>query len=90
MNDSPLTNAMNIEITQFSYVYSNAPDDKYIIVAYDIENVGSSNLINLYAGIFADWDIMNANGNQAGYDPSRKMGYVRSLSFDTVYAAVQL
>jgi len=41
-------------------------------------------------GIFADWDIQDAFANKAGYDASRKMGYVYSLDPDTVYAAIKV
>lgn len=89
-DDSPLTTPMDIRIEQFSYAYSNAPDDKYVIVVYDIENTGSSPLSNLYAGIFADWDIIDYTTNKAGYDASRKMGYAHSMTNDTVYGAIKV
>lgn len=90
MDDSPLTSSMDLEITHYAYAYPNSPDDKYVIVAYDIENTGSSNLTNLYAGIFADWDIVDANANKTAYDAGRKMGYAHSLNTDTIYTAIQL
>ncbi|NQX99360.1 MAG: S8 family serine peptidase, partial [Flavobacteriales bacterium] len=90
IDDSPLTSPMDISIEQYSYAYSNAPDDKYVIIVYDIENTGIGTLSNLYAGIFADWDIENAGVNKAGYDVARKMGYVHSLGNDTLYAAIKV
>lgn len=89
-DDSPLTTPMDIRIEQFSYAYSNAPDDKYVIVVYDIENMGLSPLTNIYAGIFADWDIIDYATNKAGYDASRKMGYAHSMTNDTVYGAIKV
>ena len=90
MNDGNLALPMELNIEQKSYAYANAPDDKYVIITYTIENAGTATLNNLYLGIFADWDIQDAYANKAGYDASRKMGYVHSLASDTVYAAIQL
>ncbi|MBL4593039.1 MAG: S8 family serine peptidase [Flavobacteriales bacterium] len=89
-NDSPLASPMGISIEQFSYAYPNAPDDKYVIVVYDIENTSLTSLTNLYAGIFADWDIIDYTTNKAEYDFTRKMGYAHSLNNDTIYAAIKV
>jgi serine protease len=91
LDDSPLGGAlMDIRIEQFSYAYQNAPDDKYVIVMYDIENTGLTTLTNLYAGIFADWDIVDYTINKAAFDATRKMGYAYSMTNDTIYAAIKL
>jgi serine protease len=90
MNDALLENPMDLYIKQFSYAYPNSPDDKYVMVTYRITNGSSSSLTNLYAGIFADWDIDNAGMNKAGYDASRKMGYVYAMSTDSVFAAIKV
>ena len=84
---STVTNS-NVWIEQFSYTY--APSDKYVIVVYDIDNISTFPISNLYAGIFADWDIDVAASNKAGYDAVRKMGYVHSLDADTLYAGIKL
>jgi len=90
IDDSPLTIPLDIRIEQFSYAYLNAPDDKYVIVVYEIENTGLTSLTNAYAGIFADWDIIDYSINKAGYDVARKMGYVHSMNNDTIYAAIKV
>ncbi len=89
-DDSPMSSPMDIKIEQYSYAYPNAPDDKYVIVAYTIENTGLTALSNLYAGLFTDWDIIDYATNKAGFDASRKMGYVHSMNNDTIYGAVKV
>lgn len=89
-NDLQAPNPINISIKQVSYGYASAPDDKYIIVVYTIKNEGTIPLTNLSAGIFADWDIKNANVNKANVDVVRKMGYVYALDTDSLYAGVKL
>ncbi len=90
LDDSPLSSPMDIEVKQYSYAYANAPDDKYVMVKYVITNTGLTTLNNLYAGIFADWDIKDAMQNKAGYDATRKMGYVYALDSDSLYAAIKV
>ena len=90
MDDSPHISPMDVIITHSYYAYANPPDDKYIIVTYDIENNGFVDLTDLYAGIFADWDITENNLNKADYDSGRKMGYVYSLDADGTYAAIKV
>ena len=89
-DSSLLSNALDVEVEHKAYAYSSAPDDKYIIVTYNVKNNGSTTLSNLYVGLFADWDIQDAYKNKSGYDAARKMGYVHSLDPDTVYAAIKV
>jgi len=87
--DKPSTlSPSNVWVEQFSYAY--APTDKYVIIVYGINNISTTNIPSIYAGIFADWDIDVASSNKSGYDASRKMGYVQSLGDDTVYAGIKL
>lgn len=90
MNDSIASSPLFVSVEQKSYAYSNAPDDKYVIVEYKIKNNSATSLNNLHAGIFADWDIQNANLNKSGFDSFHKMGYIFSLDADTHYAAIKL
>jgi subtilisin family serine protease len=90
IDDSPLTSPLDIQVEQYSYAYANAPDDKYVIVYYRIENTGLSTLNNVFVGIFADWDIDSPLQNKAAYDPTRKMGYVYSLANDSTFAGIKV
>jgi hypothetical protein len=81
------TNSVNVFVKQFSYAYTG---DKYIIVVYNISNVGLLPITNVHAGIFADWDIDVAGANKSGYDAARKLGYIQSLGSDTIYAGIKL
>lgn len=90
MNDSGMPVPIGIVINHKAYAFANAPDDKYVIVTYEIVNTNATTLTSLYAGIFADWDIVNPNLNKAGVDVANKMGYVYLIASDSVYAAIQL
>ncbi|HYE78907.1 MAG TPA: S8 family serine peptidase, partial [bacterium] len=58
MNDSGAgTAALPVNIRYRAFAWSAAPHDKYVIVTYTLHNPGPQPLTNLYAGLFADWDI---------------------------------
>ena len=81
---------LNVSVRHKAYAWANVPDNRYIIVEYCIKNKGASVLNSLYAGIFADWDIMNYNLNLSAYDPSTKMGYVWSNEPGGLYGGTKL
>lgn len=89
-NDFQTPNPINVSVKQVSHAYASAPDDKYIIVVYEIKNESSIPLTNLSVGIFADWDIKNANVNKANIDVSRKLGYVYAVDAESNYAGIKL
>lgn len=74
------------------YVWNAAPHDKYVIVQYTITNTGSQSQNNLYAGIFADWDIdaTTYNDNRAGDDQTNRMGYVYHTASNGFYCGTKL
>lgn len=89
-NDNNAPSPMNVLIKQNGYAWSTPGNTKYVIMNYKITNMGSSALNNLYAGIFADWDIMNYNLNKAAYDATNKMGYAWSTEAGGLYAGIKL
>jgi serine protease len=89
-NDATYALSLNLNIEQQSFAYASAPNDKFVIVQYRLRNDGLTTLNNLYAGLFADWDIQNYALNESGIDAIRKMGFVRSLESDSTYAAIKL
>ncbi len=90
MDNALMASPLELNVVHYSYAYKNAPDDKFVILYYEIENMSSSTINNLYAGIFADWDIKNATANKAGYDASRSLGYVYAMDKDSLYAAIKV
>jgi hypothetical protein len=80
-----VTNRLGVRVTMNSYAFAAAPDDDYVIASYAVKNVSGAQMTNLYAGIFADWDVHEASGlvnpgsyfdsNRTSFDASRGMGY---------------
>ena len=91
-NDDPAANPLPIKVHHKAFAWSNAGDRKYVIVQYVISNTGVSPLTNLYAGIFADWDIDLATfaSNRAAFDAANKMGYAYYTGTNGTYAGIKL
>ncbi|MCX7651071.1 MAG: S8 family serine peptidase [Flavobacteriales bacterium] len=73
---------LDVEVDYKAYAWSAAPNQNFIILDYAIKNNGSTLLQNVFAGLFANWRIANAQGfawdNVAAWDASRRLGYVYS------------
>lgn len=78
-----------LRIRKKAYAYKNAPKDKFIIVEYDITNDSSRTIPNLYAALFTDFDVIDYARNRAGWDNTRKMGFVYHY-LNEMYAGIRL
>ncbi len=85
-----LTDAIPVKVIQNAYAWSTPGNTKYVIFKYKIINTGVVLLDNLFAGVFADWDIMNSNLNKAAYDAPNKLGYCFSTQTNGLYAGIKL
>jgi serine protease len=85
-------NPLPITVHHKAYAWSTTPDRKYVIVEYVISNTGNMTLSNLFAGIFADWDIDLATfaSNRAAFDAANKMGYAYYTGTNGTYAGIKL
>ncbi|MFH1372995.1 MAG: hypothetical protein ABII79_04290 [bacterium] len=48
---------LNIEVTQQSYAWSYGHTDDFVLINYDIKNIGNKTLRNAYFGIYWDADV---------------------------------
>jgi subtilisin family serine protease len=85
-----LTNSIPVKVLQNAYAWSTPGNTKYVIFKYRIINTGVVLLDNLFAGVFADWDIMNSNLNKGAYDAPNKMGYCYSTQTNGLYGGIKL
>jgi len=80
-----------IEIKQKSYGWNETGHDKYIIIEYQIKNVTGSDINELYAGIYADWNIGAYQENKADWQGDLKLAYTYPTSFlERKYVGVAL
>lgn len=88
LSSSPLP----IKVNSKAFAWSTIGNRKFVIVQYTIVNDGTSILNNLYAGIFADWDINSVTfaSNRASFDAANKMGYAYYTGANGTYAGIKL
>jgi serine protease len=71
------TTPVGVRVDLASWAHAGAPDDDFVLVAFEILNRSVSSLDSLYVGVFFDWDIDESHyfSNHAAYDATRKLGY---------------
>ena len=85
-NPSPL----GIMVNHRSLSWSASPNARYHIFEYTMINNGISALNNLFAGVFSDWDVQNANNNKAAVDIVNRMGYIWCTDANGLYVGTKL
>jgi serine protease len=89
-NDSGSPNKLNVSVKHNAYAWSSAGNRKFVILKYNIRNTGVNTLSNLYAGIFADWDIMNYAMNRCSLDVTNNLAYAFSTEPGGLFAGIRL
>lgn len=89
-NDNLAQPTIPVLVSHRALAWSTPGDDKYVIVEYTIKNSGSSTFSNLWAGIFADWDIQDYSLNKANENAALKMGYVYNTTATGLWAGIKL
>lgn len=89
-DDSGNPARLDLNIKHNIRAFSVAPDDKYIIAEYEIENTGLSGLNGVYAGLFTDWDLDLNGRDVTRYDASNQLAYAFGKLGKTPYAGVKL
>jgi len=90
-NDSGADSAamLNIVVNQWTYAWNTPEDENFVLVKYEIVNDSIFLLEDFYAGLFADWDIVNAAENRCWYDAS--LGAILSTTLDSsIFIALKL
>lgn len=84
------TGSLGISVRQQAFAWSDPANNGYVILEYTFRNDGTNNYDSLYAGLFADWDIMNYALNSIQTDNNRKMGVAFSNETGGLYAGIKL
>jgi serine protease len=90
-SDEKATSPIGLKVKSRMLAYATAPDDKYVIVAYEITNTTSADLQGIYTGMFTDWDLDESSSNATQYDAATKTAYAYARkNADYPYAGVKL
>lgn len=88
--DKGSSKKMDIEVTNTHIAFPDNADKNFVVVEYDIKNSSTSDLTNVYAGMFVDWDINNAEKNVTRIDQSNKLAYVYEANVKNLYGGTAL
>jgi subtilisin family serine protease len=75
-NDSKAEQTLDLQISQKTYSWENAPNNTFVILEYEINNLSQSDYTGLYAGLFLDWDIIGPPQNRGGFSYEEELGYL--------------
>ncbi len=91
-NDNLAASPLPVIVHHSAFAWTSSGNRKYVILKYMIKNTGSIQLVNLYAGIFADWDIdaVTFDSNRISFDAANKMGYAYYTGSKGIYAGIKL
>lgn len=91
-NDNGATSKIGVLVKHKTYAWTTPGNRKFIIFEYNIKNTSGASLSNLYAGIFADWDITfeTAGSNKGATDQTNKLGYIYSTAGTKLYGGIRL
>jgi serine protease len=93
INDNLSFSPLPITIEQNTYAWAAVPNTQFVIWEYNITNTHATDTIkNMYAGIFADWDIDGGTfgQNRSAYHAGTKMGYSYYTATGGKYGGIKL
>jgi serine protease len=88
--DNISSSPLPVTVTHKAYAWSTPGNRKFVIVEYIIKNTGANTLSNVWAGIFADWDIQDYSLNRADENAALKMGYIYNTQPGGLWAGIKV
>ncbi len=79
-----------VQVSYKGMAWANDPNRDFVILEYRIRNITDDTLQTTHAGLFADWNIVDAYLNVADWDENLKMGYVYNTGTSAPYAGIKL
>ncbi|MDO7877760.1 S8/S53 family peptidase [Hymenobacter sp. ASUV-10] len=89
----PSAHSVGVRVGQRGYAWARAGRRDFVLLEYSLKNLTADTLRPLYAGLFMDWDLPNADEsgrNAADWDATRHLGYTYALLQSNSYAGVRL
>lgn len=80
---------LHLEVTN-THIADDTGGKGSVLVEYEVKNTGTTDLNNVYVGLFTDWDIDESDNNITKYNPENRLAYAYSLNHTKPYAGVVL
>ncbi|WP_192821342.1 S8 family peptidase [Rufibacter sp. LB8] len=83
---------MSMRVQQNVLAWAQAPskDEDFVVLEYILTNRTENAMPTTYAGLYADWDVVQPSKNVTEWDSQHKMGIIRPVSDTVVWTAIQL
>ncbi len=81
-NDANASNNLNVRVKFFTYSFNDVQNKNIIILKYRLSSLNSTQISNLYGGLFLDWDLIEGSGegDSISYDLQNNFGYVHNAN----------
>jgi len=88
IDDPGASNPLGIKIEQKFLAWNDQSNS--IVLEYRLINTSGLTISELHTGLFTDWDLNDRDYNEADWDGTNLIGYVRDVQSDTLYTGVAL
>lgn len=86
-SDQNAPSPLGVTVSQRTLSVTTPPYDQAVLVEYAIRNTTSAPLVDIYAGLFADFDVAEGQ-DLGGFDPARNLAYTYTANPALYYGAV--
>ena len=76
ITDSRASSPVGVEVLQESFVDDDPMYEDFMIIQYTITNTNVAEIQNMHVGLFFDWDIGQGAADVAGFNLTRKIGFL--------------
>jgi serine protease len=90
IEDAGTARQANVRVQQRAWAHRTPGYENLAFFSYDIINQAPDTLTTGYAGLFADWTILDPLHNATGWDSTRRLGYAYLTTHDTLYAGIKV
>jgi subtilisin family serine protease len=80
--DTNAVNPLGIKIKQETFAYDTEIGGHFMLFIYALENISDSAIENFHVALYADWDLLTAQGawaDMTGFDRETATGYMRAV-----------
>lgn len=81
---------LSVRINQRVLAWADAPNQDFVILEYLLTNRSAQTLDQTYAGMFADWDLLDAGRNVTEWNNALKLGIIRHVSDTFIWVGIQV
>ena len=87
ITDSKASSPIGVEVLQESFVDDDPLNEDFLILQYTITNTSGTEIRNMHVGLFFDWDVEPNARDVAGFDLTRKIGFIMDRAANPNYVA---